>query len=371
MTTIMKKLSDLQDASALTGSEFLEVTQNSSSKKISVSALSDFVENNVVISQPPTSFTQKVTMTDGATSGASPSTNADALVIQGNVNTGIHILSKDTYSPQIRMGHQSDANGFVGFLLYNGGNQIFRMLCDNVEVTGNLDVGGILNVDNMKIQESVSGVSQFSGDADGLTIESATNTGIHIVTANAAFPQIRLGHAGAASGLIMFLTYNGGSQILNWWVPRTEMNGDLDVAGTMSCASLSVESVGTFTPVLKGSTTSGSNTYAHQFGRYAILGDMVTIETKVTLSGSIDAGTGGEIRLATLPSPVKSGFDCPLSIGAYSGINLPTGFSLGAEAIAGTSEIRLIMQNNTASSVLDKTHISSGFSVTLSGTYRK
>jgi len=371
MTIITKKLSDLDSAGTLGGSELFEVTQSSASKKLGLTALKDYMEANISVSSSTSSFSQGVTITEGSTSGASASAHADGLVIQSNGNSGISILTADDKTPQIRMGHASDAGGLVAYLQYNGGDQILKCICDNVEFTGNVDIDGILNLNNLKIEESDSGVSQFSGDADGVTIEAATNTGLHIVTGDSYFPQIRLGHASQASGLIMFLSYNGGNEILNWWVNKTEMNGDLDVEGSLSCGDISIDTADTFTPTIKGSGTAGSNTYTTQVGRYNIVGDNVFVEIKVTLTGGIDATTAGEVRIAGLPEAVAAGFDAPLAVGAYANGSLTADHVMAAAVVAGTSEVRLLMQGAASSATLDKTNIGTDFSVTLTGVYRK
>lgn len=67
---------------------------------------------------------------------------------------------------------------------------------------------------------------------------------------------------------------------------------------------LKIES-GTWTPVIAGGSTPGSNTYAVQSGYYYKVGKMVTVMCAVTLSAK-DAAMAGEIYVGGLPFVLKS-----------------------------------------------------------------
>ncbi len=80
---------------------------------------------------------------------------------------------------------------------------------------------------------------------------------------------------------------------------------------------------GTFTPVIEGSTTAGTNTYDIQSGYYTRIGKMVLVYGRVRTT-AIDAAMAGSIRLAGLPFTVAGN-----SNGYCAGhISYSTGFTV-------------------------------------------
>jgi hypothetical protein len=85
-------------------------------------------------------------------------------------------------------------------------------------------------------------------------------------------------------------------------------------------------SSGTFTPILKGYSTAGTNTYTEQYGGYTKIGSMVFCVININLS-ALDPSLSGLLYIDGLPFEVKGDYlkDVPGNVGRYANINLPTG----------------------------------------------
>ncbi len=88
---------------------------------------------------------------------------------------------------------------------------------------------------------------------------------------------------------------------------------------------LSIEE-GIWTPLLKGNTVAGNNTYSRQIGTYCKVGKMVTLSFEILLSGK-DTNMDGSISITGVPFTAKSGF-FGLNIGVIEQITMPTGFTV-------------------------------------------
>lgn len=82
--------------------------------------------------------------------------------------------------------------------------------------------------------------------------------------------------------------------------------------GTATNDTLTAYEEGTFTPTVSGSTTSGTQTYTTQLGRYTRIGRLVYIQIEIVLASA--TGTGN-ILINGLPFTVNATFDAnPLTI---------------------------------------------------------
>lgn len=80
---------------------------------------------------------------------------------------------------------------------------------------------------------------------------------------------------------------------------------------------------GSWTPVLEGATTAGTQTYSLQAGRYIKLGPLVWVSAALSLS-AFDVATSGNMRITGLPFSVSNiaGLTTPLSVSNLKAINL-------------------------------------------------
>lgn len=134
---------------------------------------------------------------------------------------------------------------------------------------------------------------------------------------------------------------------------------------------LSNYTIGTWTPVLAGSTTAGTNTYTVQGGRYVRIGNLVHVSGAITLS-AIDATMAGTIQITGLPFTIKN------DPGAWTGVSfarvLSTALTAGAQLVgqgAGNSTvINLIERSNTGdTNISASTKLSATFQARFSLTY--
>lgn len=100
-----------------------------------------------------------------------------------------------------------------------------------------------------------------------------------------------------------------------------------------------------FTPVIKGSVVSGTNTYSIQTGKWTRVNGLITIKFIIELS-SFDALTSGNIMISGLPVPsleYSRG-----SVTGYVGVTLPAGKSgLTIKTTASSSELSLQYNGNS------------------------
>lgn len=99
----------------------------------------------------------------------------------------------------------------------------------------------------------------------------------------------------------------------------------------------------TWTPVLEGSSTAGTQTYDTngQVGTYLRIGDLVFAQFRIRLT-NFDGATSGNIVITGLPIAAKTitGFTFAGSTGQYSSINL--------NAAGGYSQLILIVTNGAS-----------------------
>lgn len=75
--------------------------------------------------------------------------------------------------------------------------------------------------------------------------------------------------------------------------------------GGSALASFNYYDQGTFTPVVVGSATPGTNTYSIQFGRWTRIGRMVYCQLRVYLA-TLDGALAGNVRISGLPFAVNA-----------------------------------------------------------------
>lgn len=124
--------------------------------------------------------------------------------------------------------------------------------------------------------------------------------------------------------------------------------GNVLVSGTYSdsngVAQYTFPTTGTWTPVLAGNTTAGTNTYSIQQGNWTSIGRMVLVDFVITMTAK-DAAMAGAIKITGLPFTAKnlsnSAVGCALS--QYDNVDLSAGKSqLTAQISANTATFFLI-----------------------------
>jgi hypothetical protein len=129
---------------------------------------------------------------------------------------------------------------------------------------------------------------------------------------------------------------------------------------------------GIFTPVLKGQTTPGNNTYSIQTGYYRVIGKRVFIDIYIALTAK-DAAMAGNIIIDGLPYVAKSETNhrYGLSIGPYGSIDLDAAKpQISGNIINNTSNIAITVSgDNAAAFGLNATQITGTSSLVISASY--
>ena len=135
---------------------------------------------------------------------------------------------------------------------------------------------------------------------------------------------------------------------------------------------LSSYAVGTWTPVLRGSTTAGTNTYTVQYGRYTRVGRIVYISGRIAISGAVDATMAGTMQIAGLPFTVanQNGADGIVSVGEMSNANLTASTQINGIAVTNGTVITLGERNNVSvSNLTSVAKFGSNFAIRFNLTY--
>lgn len=114
-------------------------------------------------------------------------------------------------------------------------------------------------------------------------------------------------------------------------------------------AGLATYQEGVWTPTLVGTSVVGTQTHASQIGRYARVGNLVTIWFQVTLSAK-DPTASGAVRITGLPFPVVSGIDYTGTVGIATNVTLDSGYTGLSCAANWTSAIRFNQVGSAATS---------------------
>ncbi len=114
---------------------------------------------------------------------------------------------------------------------------------------------------------------------------------------------------------------------------------------------------GTWTPVLQGNGTPGTNSYTNQVGRYTRIGNMVYVSCRLDVSGAVDSSMSGQMMVSGLPFTAKSGSadTAGLNLNHYANMNLSSGSILNLSVLTNTSTVVLREVNNTGATVITST----------------
>lgn len=131
---------------------------------------------------------------------------------------------------------------------------------------------------------------------------------------------------------------------------------------------------GTWTPVLVGATTAGTQTYSVQDGTYRVIGDLCHVTFRISLS-AFDAATAGAVRISGLPftaRTIASGDEDALGVSAWGGITLGAGYThLSLRIFSGLTIVSIIENGSgLARAVLLAAAFSNATEIMGSGAYR-
>ena len=102
------------------------------------------------------------------------------------------------------------------------------------------------------------------------------------------------------------------------------------------------DNVGTYTPILLGSTIAGTFTYTLQNGNFVRLGNTAFVTAHVSISAIAVAPTGN-LQLGGFPFTAATPDPGTLNLSDYTGFTLGAGYSqLGARITASTTRALLI-----------------------------
>lgn len=172
----------------------------------------------------------------------------------------------------------------------------------------------------------------------------------------------------ARGGTNVDLSATGGAhQVLQ----QASAGGNITV-GQLATTDLSDISSGTWTPVLAGQTTAGTQTYTDQHGIYMKIGKIVYVSCSISLS-AFDPTTAGNVNVTGLPfTSVSSG---PLQFIAnayFTNVTLSAGYSqfVGTVGLAKSQFSLVEIGSGVAQHRLQPSQFSNTSSVLLTGMYQ-
>jgi len=157
-------------------------------------------------------------------------------------------------------------------------------------------------------------------------------------------------------------------------------DGDLKVkfadghTAVVADGAVQLQETGTWTPVVAGQTTAGTQTYSNQVGTYVRVGDMVTATFEFSMTAK-DAATAGNVRITGLPFAANSTstISVAAAVASYDGVDIDVAggrYQVGAFIQAATSFLRVFESgDNVATASIVATDIGATFSMRGSVTY--
>ena len=159
-------------------------------------------------------------------------------------------------------------------------------------------------------------------------------------------------------------------------VPSTAAKGINFTANTpaagMTSQLLNWYEEGTFTPVIAGATTAGTQTYSVQVGRYTRIGNRVFYNCRVVMTAK-DAATSGSIYVGGLPftSNATASTFAPGAVSNAGNIDLTAGYTQISAEVQNNGTFIYLGQigDNVAFSLLTDTALTNTTRISVSGNY--
>ena len=131
---------------------------------------------------------------------------------------------------------------------------------------------------------------------------------------------------------------------------------------------------GPWTPTWKGSTGDGSYTYTNQFGEYGVLGNLVFLTGRISISAITVAPTG-VILIGGLPyaSSATNNVSGVMSAGEWGALTLTAGYTYVSGNIASSSSVISVRQSGSgvASGNIAVAGLGAAASIIFSAVYSK
>ena len=174
-----------------------------------------------------------------------------------------------------------------------------------IDASGNVGIGTSAPTSNLHVNTAATAVG-------GITLTSAVNSnGAAFLASNGGGGSYfgRNSSTGGAFTGAAYATvvYGGGAYPMSFYTNDTERmrilsDGGLTFNGDTSQANaLDDYEEGTWTPVLRGSSTPGTYELGTTYGNYTKIGRQVTLNAVITLSGSITGGGLGYLQITGVP----------------------------------------------------------------------
>jgi hypothetical protein len=236
---------------------------------------------------------------------------------------------------------------------------------------------------------ATAGQTSFSGaDADGKTLSYADSrievflNGVRLIpgvdyTANNG-SSVVLSDGAAEDDELSALVIEGFTP--NDVVPASTggtFSGAVQFSAGVTLGSggdnLGVYEEGTWTPVLEGGTTTGSNSYLVQYGRYTRIGSIVFVDMVLVLDGTSGAlDSTGSLQISGLPYSVTNtrGFSFGTVPADYSGLLLGDDLVLVVGTVNNSNRLRLRRADQLEIKNIDETEASDSLTVRVSLFYQ-
>lgn len=224
-------------------------------------------------------------------------------------------------------------------------------------VSGGVGIGGTIYTATGGVFDGISvGLSTFpqagiiAHATQGFSFRSSTGATYDYSVVNAANTAFV---ATIPTGTSNWVFNTGTVAVNNTTASTSTTTGALTVAGGLGVggnvfaagvnfggSTLTHYDEGSWTPTIRGLTTSGTATYTYQLGTYRRIGNMVSVTLRLTLASF--TGAAGQIAIGGLPFAVQSiaNLHNGTVIGYFSGITLANK-SLAGLAIAGSTDVYL------------------------------
>lgn len=171
-----------------------------------------------------------------------------------------------------------------------------------------------------------------------------------------------------SSGVFNRYGLNLGATTTNTTVGVNDFNGATAPYNVTAGATFSNRGTmnGTWTPIMFGGTTAGTNTYSVQTGTWSLTGSRFFIEGQITLT-AFDAATVGVMQIK-IP-PFLSARNVNFALGAYGGVTMPANTALTLRMNPATAFISLLSSATAGGGLaaLDKAAIGAAFTINFSG----
>jgi hypothetical protein len=331
----------------------------------------------------------------GTSTPSSYNTSFNDLVVDGGTNSGVTVVSGTSGDGTIAFADGTTGNeAYRGYIQYTHAGDDLKFGTAGAERM-RIDSSGNLLVGKTALNIGVVGQEFRAGGATYITASGDTVLGLNRLSSDGTVFEIRkdsavVGSISVNDDKIIFGTANAAiaidqsSNILFPYNPATPgardnaidlgyasgrfkdlyLSGGVYLGGTGAANKLEDYEEGTFTPTISGSTTAGVFTYSTREGRYTKVGDSVSINIAMQVTGTTTSAAGA-VLITGLPFNVGSAFPS-FTVGWSQNITFAD--QLGAYG-GGTQIILRNMSSGGSGANTQGSALGSTFYIFVSGTY--